>query len=297
MDQIPSRSALRVALRRAAHQLYDARPLVFEDPLAVRILGAHASELARTPGSGAGRRPPLRARTHSFALRAFLVARSRYTEDLLAQAVAGGVTQYVLLGAGLDTFAHRNPYAQLRVFELDHPATQAWKRTLVEQAKLAQPASLTYVPLDLESVSDAPAGNERLTAALLRAGLDPALPVFFACLGVVPYLTLEAFQGILRAVAGFPSGSKLVFDYALPRQVLSGVEQRARDSIAERVRAMGEPFQLFFTPAEVAAELRDYGISVDEDLDGTALNQRYFDHRPDTLRVLPSSAHLLAART
>ena len=123
----PSRTALRVALRRAAHQLYDSRPLVFDDPIAVRILGPHAEEVQRTPGRMASRKP----RPHSVGMRAFVVARSRYAEDLLARAVAAGVTQYVVLGAGLDTFAHRNPYPDLRVFEVDHPATQRWKRELL----------------------------------------------------------------------------------------------------------------------------------------------------------------------
>src|SRR5580704_7977283 len=142
-DARPSRTALRVALRRAAHQLYDARPLVLDDPVAVPILGeSYAEELQRTPT-----RPD---RPFSVGLRAFLVARSRYAEDTLAQAVARGVTQYVLLGAGLDTFAHRNPYPSLRVFEVDHPATQEWKRELLQGGDLREPEELTYVPVDFE---------------------------------------------------------------------------------------------------------------------------------------------------
>src|SRR5580692_10360146 len=142
----PSRTALRVALRRAAHQLYDARPLVLDDPIAVPILGkTYAEELHRTPT-----RPD---RPFSVGLRAFLVARSRYAEDALARALAQGVTQYVLLGAGLDTFAHRNPYSQLRVFEVDHPATQQWKRELLETSSLPTLANLTYAPVDFERQS------------------------------------------------------------------------------------------------------------------------------------------------
>jgi methyltransferase (TIGR00027 family) len=137
MDEArPSRTALRVAMRRAAHQLYDAPPLVLEDPLAVPILGReYRAEVERTQFK--------LHKPHSVALRAFLVARSRYAEDLLAHAVANGVTQYVLLGAGLDTFAHRNPHPHLRVFEVDHPATQLWKRELLAANNLATPASLT----------------------------------------------------------------------------------------------------------------------------------------------------------
>ncbi len=146
MEQaIPSRTALSVALRRAAHQIHDS-PVVFDDPIAVAILGAtYAEELRRTP-----LRPD---RPFSIALRAFLVARSRYAEDNLRRAVESGVEQYVLLGAGLDTFAYRNPYAKLRVFEVDHPATQQWKRELLQRNGIAIPDSLTYTPVDFERQS------------------------------------------------------------------------------------------------------------------------------------------------
>src|SRR6202020_2795196 len=170
----PSRTALRVALRRAAHQLYDAKPLLLDDPIAVPILGdTYAEELRRTP--------TWPDRPFSVSLRAFLVARSRYAEDTLARAVAQGVTQYVLLGAGLDTFAHRNPHLHLRVFEVDHPATQQWKRELLEISALPTPKNLTYAPVDFE--------RQSLPDQLHSAGFNPAIPTFFAWLGVVPYLT------------------------------------------------------------------------------------------------------------
>src|SRR5271170_6929488 len=146
MEQsIASRSALRVALRRAAHQIHDS-PVVFNDPLAVAILGeAYAEELRRTP-----LRPD---RPFSIALRAFIVARSRYAEDNLRRAIENGVDQYVLLGAGLDTFAYRNPYTRLRVFEVDHPATQQWKRELLQRNRIAVPESICYTPVDFERQS------------------------------------------------------------------------------------------------------------------------------------------------
>src|SRR5882757_2402489 len=160
-DARPSKTALRVALRRAAHQLYDAKPLVLDDPIAVPILGdTYAEELHRTPT-----RPD---RPFSVALRAFLVARSRYAEDNLAQAVSEGVTQYVLLGAGLDTFAHRNPYPHLRVFEVDHPATQQWKRELLHKNSIPIPSTLTFAPVDFETQS--------LPAQLAAAGFNPQAP-------------------------------------------------------------------------------------------------------------------------
>ena len=279
----PSRTALRVAMRRAAHQLYDAHPLVFEDPFAVRILGAHAAEVDRTPGLNPANKP----RPFSVALRAFLVARSRYAEDLLAQA---SVTQYVILGAGLDTFALRNHHAHLRVFEVDHPATQAWKRDLLRESNLPTPASLTFVPVDFEKQD---LERESLPAQLLASGFNPALPTFFSWLGVVPYLTLEAFRATLSFIAAQPPGSGLVFDYAQPRSALPFLEQLAFDSLASRVQLAGEAFQLFFTPHQAAAELAAfYNL---EDLGSPELNERYFADRSDKLRAMGSAGRIVSA--
>jgi methyltransferase (TIGR00027 family) len=278
---IPSRTALRVALRRAAHQLYDARPLVLDDPIAVPILGPYAAELDRTPGLN----PDLKARPFSISLRAFLVARSRYAEDLLAQAVTRGTTQYVLLGAGLDTFAHRNPYSNLRVFEVDHPATQQWKRELLAHSHLPTPNNLIYAPVDFETQS--------LPTQLLAAGHNPTLPTFFAWLGVVPYLTLLAFRATIAFIAAQPPGSGLVFDYSQPRHALSPDEQLAHDSLASRVQLAGEPFRLFFTPQEAAAELGAFHTL--EDLGSAEINARYFADRTDALRHRGSAGHLVSA--
>jgi methyltransferase (TIGR00027 family) len=274
----PSRTALRVALRRAAHQLYDARPLVLEDPVAVPILGErYSEELQRTPTRT--------DRPFSVGLRAFLVARSRYAEDTLARAVTRGVTQYVLLGAGLDTFAHRNPHLRLHVFEVDHPATQQWKRELVETSGLRVPENLTYAPVDFE--------HESLPEQLVSVGFDPNVPTFFAWLGVVPYLTLEAFRATIAYVASQPAGSGIVLDYSQPRSALPFLEKLAHDSLAARVQLAGEPFQLFFTPPEIATELS--GFQSLEDFGSSEINLRYFANRADNLKVLGSAGRLLSA--
>jgi methyltransferase (TIGR00027 family) len=268
-------------MRRAAHQLYDDPPLILDDPIAVPILGPYAAEVERTPG----RDPANKPRPFSIALRAFLVARSRYAEDLLAQAVARGVTQYVLLGAGLDTFAHRSPHPALRIFEVDHPATQQWKRELLLAIGLPTPANLTCVPVDFE--------RQSLPAQLRAAGFDTAIPAFFAWLGVVPYLTREAFRATLAFIASQPPNTGLVFDYAQPREVLSFREQLAFDSLASRVQLAGEAFQLFFTPARVAAELAAFYDL--EDLGSPELNQRYFANRADNLRTMGTAGRLVSA--
>jgi methyltransferase (TIGR00027 family) len=274
----PSRTALRVALRRAAHQLYDAPPLVLDDPIAVPILGAsYAEELRRTPT-----RPD---RPFSVALRAFLVARSRYAEDNLARAVANGVRQYVLLGAGLDTFAHRNPYPGLHVFEVDHPATQEWKRELLQSGMLAAPADLTYTAVDFE--------RESLPERLQATGFNSGAPAFFAWLGVVPYLTLAAFRSTISFIGSQAAGTGLVLDYGQPRSALPFFEQLAHDSLASRVQLAGEPFQLFFTPSEIAAELSAFRAL--EDLGSSEINVRYFAGRSDSLKLLGTAARLLSA--
>jgi methyltransferase (TIGR00027 family) len=282
MDHLrPSRTALRVAMRRAAHQLYDAPPLVFADPFAVAILGPHAAEIERTPG----RNPINKPRPYSIGLRAFLVARSRLAEDLLAQSVQRGVTQYVLLGAGLDTFALRNPYPSLRIFEVDHPATQLWKRDLLHATNLPRPANLNFVPVDFE--------RQSLPDQLRAAGFDSSAPSFFAWLGVVPYLTLEAFRATLRFIAAQPLASGLIFDYAQPREALSLRERLAFDSLAARVKLAGESFQLFFTPKQAAAELAAFYDL--EDLGSPEINERYFANRTDELKLLGGAGRIVIA--
>jgi methyltransferase (TIGR00027 family) len=278
MDQaIPSKTALRVALRRAAHQIHDS-PVVFDDPVAVALLGpAYAEELRRTP---------LRDdRPFSIALRAFLVARSRYAEDNLKKAVERGVEQYVLLGAGLDTFAYRNSYAQLRVFEVDHPATQQWKRELLQRNRIAIPESVTYTPVDFE--------RQSLSSQLRDAGFNQSAPAFFAWLGVVPYLTLEAFRGTVAFISAQPTGSGLTLDYGQPRAVLPLLERLAHDSLASRVEKAGEPFRLFFTPAQIASEFSTFHSL--EDLGAPEINARYFSGRADQLAVRGTAGRLFSA--
>ena len=273
----PSRTALRVALRRAAHQLYDS-PIVFHDPIAVPILGTeYLPEVHRTATK--------LHKPFSVALRAFLIARSRYAEDTLARTVTNGVTQYVLLGTGLDTFAYRNPYSNLHVYEVDHPATQAWKRDLLDQSNISIPPNLTYAPVDFEQQS--------LPTQLLATGFNPTTPTLFAWLGVVPYLTLPAFRSTLNFIATQPTGTGLVLDYGQPRRVLPFFEQLAHDSLASRVALAGEPFQLFFTPQEIATELSAF--STIEDLGTHEINERYFANRSDKLAVRGNAGRLLSA--
>jgi methyltransferase (TIGR00027 family) len=260
-----SKTALRVAIRSAAHQLID-HPPVLNDPIAVRMVGnAIARDMERAQ--------------HKVArdFRAFMAVRSRFVEDQLATAVARGVTQYVVLGAGLDTFAWRNPFPALRVFEVDFPATQEWKREMLAEAGLELPPELTFVPLDFE--------QRTLTAGLMEAGLDVRLPVFFGWLGVVPYLTREAFRSTLGAIARMPAGSGVGFDYGLSPAVLGPLHRLALQALSDRVAAAGEPFKLLFTPEEVEQELLQAAFSQIEQRDSKQLNALYFTDREDGLKL------------
>jgi methyltransferase (TIGR00027 family) len=278
----PSRTAHRVALRRAAHQLVDDPP-VFVDPLAMSIVGSDAaSELLATLSA----EQTLAARVP----RAFMAVRSRYAEDQLALAVGRGVRQYAVLGAGLDTFAYRSPHAQagLRVFEVDHPATQAWKRELLSAASISIPPELAFAPIDFE--------RQTLGDGLPSAGFDLAAPAFFSWLGVTPYLTREAFTATLRFILAMPPGSGVAFDYTVVRSSLNPREQMALDALSARVAAAGEPFRLFFEPGELVGELGRMGLGHIEDLGPAELNARYFHDRSDGLRVIGGLGRLLSAQ-
>jgi methyltransferase (TIGR00027 family) len=270
----PSRTALRVAMRRAAHQVMD-NPQVLEDPVAIPLLGARFAldvEKEREP--------------FARAFRAFMAARSRYAEDRLAEAVARGVRQYVVLGAGLDTFAYRNPFAELRVFEVDHPATQAWKRELLAEARIVLPEGLRFAPVDFEQM--------RLGKGLAAAGFEASEPAFFGWLGVVPYLTREAFLATVAEIARLPEGSGVSFDYGMDPAMLSFSRRIAMKMLAARVARAGEPFRLYFRPEELDGELRLAGFGRVEQWGSEELNAAYFRDRADGLRLPEGGPGMLA---
>jgi methyltransferase (TIGR00027 family) len=261
----PSRTAFSAARYRAAHQILEGGR-IFQDPLAVRILGLTDEELL----ADAPRR----------AMRYFVSARSRFAEDALAAAVERGVRQAVVLGAGLDTFGYRNPYGNLRVLEVDHPDTQRWKRVRLAAAGIAIPPGLTYVGVDFEKES-------------LASRLELDGPAFFLWLGVVPYLTRQGFDETLGAIAATP-GNEVVFDYAQSSADMPAERRAALEQRAARVAKIGEPWLTYFAPAEIAADLTDLGFAEIEDLGPAGLAARFFDRHdvpPDT-----PGGHLLRAR-
>ena len=278
----PSATAQRVAMRRAAHQLLDD-PKVFDDPFAIRVIGKEsASALQAEPRHF--ETTPL-----SPYLRAFVAARSRYAEDELALGVRRGVRQYVILGAGLDTFAYRNPYPAgvLQVFEVDHPATQAWKRARLKEIGIIPPGDLTFAPVDFET--------QILEEGLRGTGYDPHRCTFFSWLGVTEYLTAEAVAATLRFIATAPAGSGIVFDYMVSPSLLDPAQRSRFDELARRVAAAGEPWQSSFDPGLLIKDLRAMGFGHVEDNGPEEINERYFKNRKDRIRV-GSLSHVMIAR-
>jgi methyltransferase (TIGR00027 family) len=215
------------------------------------------------------------------------LARSRFAEDALERAFATGVRQYVVLGAGLDTYAARSPHEDLRVFEVDHPATQAWKRHRLQESGIHLADTVTFVPVDFE--------HERLMDRLVASGFDANAPAFGSWLGVLPYLTREAAEGTLRALGRLPQRSGVAFDYAVERASLSSQQQAAFDWLADRVARAGEPFRLAFMPADLRELLAECGFARVEDLDGEAIHARYFAERSDGLMVRGGLGRLACA--
>jgi len=273
----PSRTAWAAAFLRAAHQVLE-HGRIFSDPLAIRILGTDEATIARY----AEERPDARF------MRAFIACRTRFAEDTLANAVACGVRQLVVLGAGLDTFAYRSPFAErLRIFEVDHPSTQAWKRQLIEAAGIHVPQWLTFAPIDFET--------QTLAAGLADAGFDPAQPTFFTWLGVVPYLTTDPIWSTLGFIAGLRNGAHVIFDYSDPPSLFSD-EMKDRHAVrAARVAEFGEPWITYFKTPELHAKLRALGFSKVEDLGPAEIAARYFPGRP--VQGNGKGGHILHAAT
>jgi methyltransferase (TIGR00027 family) len=277
----PSKTALSVAVRRAEHQLFDF-PHVLEDPLACRIIGPMAAT-SMVFGWWTAYLPASRY------LRAFMAVRSRYAEDQLARAIAWGTTQYVILGAGLDTFAYRNPYSnfELRTFEVDHPDTQAWKRQQLDLMSIPVPSNVTFVPVDFE--------HQSLDIELERAGFALGEPAFFSWLGVTPYLANEVVMETFRQIHSFCPANAIAFDYALQWQTLPANERVAADALRESVARAGEPFKSAFSAEVLLNGLKKIGFRRVENPTPEYLNSLYFRHRMDGLRVRGRLGGLMCA--
>lgn len=268
----PDSTAVRVALWRAMHVQIDQPPHVIEDEIGLRLAAPDDGWRQR------GDMHPAGTSTH----RAAIVARARFVEDLVVERAGQGVTQYVILGAGLDTFAQRRPEiaSHLRVFEVDQPGPQAWKRQRLIDLGYDLPEWLRLVPVDFEAVGS---WWEQLTAA----GFDPGRPAVVVSLGVSMYLTKDANASTLRQLAGLAPSSTLAMTFLLPTELLDDADRVGLQRAETGARAAGTPFISFYTPGEMLAAARDAGFKDVRHVPGSVLAERYFADRTDGLR--PSS--------
>jgi methyltransferase (TIGR00027 family) len=253
-----SQTARGAAAYRAVHQVLEGGA-IFKDPFASRILDEQTAASLNEVAADESLRP----------WRLFIAARSRFSEDTMANCVAGGIRQVVVLGAGLDTFSLRNPFADLgvRVFEVDYAATQSWKRERIKAAGLIEPQSLIFAPTDFE--------RESLSEALTRVGFRLSQPAFFQWLGVVPYLTSKAVSSTLKFICKIPQ-AVVVFDYAEPFQNYPTNRRASVIAVAESAAARGEPWLSLFDPAELHELLRGEGFKTVEDLGLPEIAERLY---------------------
>jgi methyltransferase (TIGR00027 family) len=278
----PEGTAVRVALWRAMHVQVDPPPHVLDDEIGLRLAA---------PDEGWRSRPDMDPRGTS-QFRASIVARARFIEDLVAEAAGHGVDQYVLLGAGLDTFAQRRPdiASGLQVFEIDRPGPQAWKQRRLVELGFGIPAWLRFVPVDFEA-------DDAWWDGLQAAGFDAGRPALVASTGVSMYLTREANATTLRQVASLAPGSTLAMSFLLPIELAPSDVRTGFAQAAKGARASGTPFISFFTPAEMLSMARDAGFRAAEHVSAALLTQRYFSGRSDGLRPPENAEELVGATT
>ncbi|GED15566.1 class I SAM-dependent methyltransferase [Aneurinibacillus migulanus] len=277
----PDHTAVRVALWRALHVQVDSSPYVLEDEVGLRLAN---------PESEWRQRPDMDPEGTS-GFRASIVARARFIEDLVTEKLGEGVTQYVILGAGLDTFAQRRPEiaSRMRVFEVDQPGTQAWKRQRLNELGFGIPDWLRLVPVDFEA-------GWSWWEQLKTAGFDASRPAVVASTGVTQYLTKDAIAATLRQVATLAPGSTLAMTFLLPLELTEPENRPGVDAAEKGARASGTPFISFFRPPEMLALAREAGFREVRYVSSADLNQRYFTGRTDGL-LLPSGEEFLVALT
>lgn len=277
---VPDHTAVRVALWRALHVQVDAPPPVLKDEIGLRLVA---------PGDEWRQRPDMDEQA-TRRIRASIVARARFVEDLAAEQANQGVSQYVILGAGLDTFVQRRPEiaGKLQVFEIDQPDTQAWKQQRLIELGFGIPKGLRFVPVDFEA-------GESWWRLLVDAGFNTTSPAVLACTGVSMYLTREAILATLRRIAAFAPGSKLAMTFLLPVELMAPEERPMMQTSEKGARSAGTPFISFFAPEDILALAREAGFKEAHIVSGNELAGRYFTGRTDNLSPSNSEQFLVAA--
>lgn len=276
-----SSTAIATAVQRAAHQSLDAEPKILDDPVAIGLVeGSTTTEIQ-------AQRVTLQQPLFQLS-RSLFVLRSRFVEDQLAEAATRGVRQYVILGAGLDTFAYRQPAwaADLRIFEVDHPDSQAYKRECLVRARAAIPHNVVFCPLDFERTT--------LLEGLASVAFEARVPTFFSWLGVTQYLTHAAIELTLRAVLTVPPPTRIALTFVLPEAGLEGEDRQALLWGAARAAELGEPFLTHFEPQPLRQWLLDLGFAEVFHLAPELAAARYFAGRTDGLRA-PICEQLICA--
>jgi methyltransferase (TIGR00027 family) len=276
---IPDHTAVRVALWRALHVELDSKPYVFEDEVGLKLLGLDESWKQRPDMNPDWTR----------GYRAAIVARARFIEDSLIEKTEQGINQYVILGAGLDSFAQRRAdiAAKVKVFEIDEPQTQAWKRQRLLDLKLGIPDFLKLVPVDFES-------GESWLEKLKISGFDKNKPAFLSSTGVAMYLTREANLDSLKKIASLPPGSTLAMTFMLPTDMVAAEERPQYEMVQERARASGTPFLSLFRPSQILDLAREAGFKEVRHVSREDLINRYFIGRTDGLMPATGEEFLLA---
>ncbi len=273
----PDSTAVRVALWRALHVELDDPPHVLDDTVGLRLADPDPDWRSRGDMHPDGTRP----------FRASIVARARFLDDLVSEHAAAGVGQYVILGAGLDTFAQRHPDVAVRIFEVDQPGTQEWKRRRLTEIGYPPGENLRFVPVDFER-------SETFPDALEANGFDAQRPAVVSSMGVSMYLTKEATEATLRQIAAFANGSVLAMTFMLPLDLTDAAERPMQESVEAAAAGSGTPFISHYAPDEIAEICRAAGFSAAQHVSPDDLTARYFAGRTDGLRS-PTAEQLIVA--
>lgn len=273
----PDNTAVRTALWRALHVLTDAEPHIIEDTIGLQLIA---------PDNGWQERPDMK---YTKRLRASIVARARFIEDLIIEESKKGISQYVILGAGLDTFAQRrqDTASTLHIFEIDQHDTLLWKQQRLIETGFHIPDNLHFVPVDFE--------KDNWYEQLLKAGFDKNKPAVIACTGVTLYLTKEAITSTLKQIASFERGSTLAMTFYLPIDLLDDEDKPVQEMAIKGAREAGTPFVSFFTSDEILSLAKEAGFKEAKTISTKDMEQLYFINRTDNL--VPASGEVFLAAT